>query len=505
MVPPDPPASPPATSGPPTLQPPASTGRSDGGSGHRLAWLALAVLVVVGVAVVVVLPRIVNRPDETNHARSEATDASVGAGEDATSVRESGAEGSADRAAARAEAEQTLADYLKLRARLELAGAAVWGEPEWTQSAARAIEGDSLFGYQRFRLAAVEYANARNALGALAASREDRLVAALSRAETALAENRSQTAIEEFEIALAIEPEHTGASAGLARARVRDEVVAWVRDGDRAERAGDLEAAREAYAKAAVLDAAYPPTVEGLARVTAAVVERDFREAMTRALVDIDAGRFDAAVAALDTAVRLRPEDRAVADARRSLVSARERAELERLRKQVAARERAENWSGAVTIYETALKLAPSAGFAREGVERARERARLNEQVDYYLDDPERLYSPDPLVHAQDLIDSAGAIPADEPKLEAKVEELERQVRMARSPVLVTVRSDGETEVAIYHVARLGRFEERSLELRPGSYTVVGARPGYRDVRRVIDLKPGSAPVPVVIRCEERI
>ena len=198
---------------------------------------------------------------------------------------------------------------------------------------------------------------------------------------------------------------------------------------------------------------------------------------MTRALADMEAGRFDAAAAGLDAAARLRADDPAVADARRRLAAGRQRAELARLRKQVVTRERAEDWAGAVTIYEKALAQAPSAGFAREGIERARERARLNEQVDYYLDDPERLYSPDPLAHAERLIDSAGTVPADEPKLEAKVEELERHVRVARRPLLLTMRSDGETEVAIYHVARLGRFEERSLELPPGTYTVVGSRP----------------------------
>ena len=155
MVLPDPPASPPATSGPPTLRPPGSARGPDDDSGHRLIWIGLAVLVILGLAVVVVLPRIVNRPDEPGRMADETPADVLHDREDAMRVPEE-AEGSADRAAARADAEQTLADYLKLRARLELASAAVWGEPEWTQAAARVIEGDSLFGYQRFKLAAKE-------------------------------------------------------------------------------------------------------------------------------------------------------------------------------------------------------------------------------------------------------------------------------------------------------------------------------------------------------------
>jgi len=58
--------------------------------------------------------------------------------------------------------------------------------------------------------------------------------------------------------------------------------------------------------------------------------------------------------------------------------------------------------------------------------------------------------------------------------------------------------------VVIYQVGRLGRFSVRTLELRPGTYTVVGSREGFRDVRKVFTLQPGSK-VEILVRCEERI
>ncbi len=66
-------------------------------------------------------------------------------------------------------------------------------------------------------------------------------------------------------------------------------------------------------------------------------------------------------------------------------------------------------------------------------------------------------------------------------------------------------RGDQLTEVVVYKVGRLGTFERRDLDLRPGSYTVVGSRRGYRDVRRQLVIQPGVAPEPVAIRCQERI
>ena len=72
-------------------------------------------------------------------------------------------------------------------------------------------------------------------------------------------------------------------------------------------------------------------------------------------------------------------------------------------------------------------------------------------------------------------------------------------------PVRVRLESDGLTDVVVYQVGTLGTFEGRALELRPGVYTVVGTRRGYRDVRRQLVIEPGKEPPPLVVRCEERI
>jgi hypothetical protein len=51
----------------------------------------------------------------------------------------------------------------------------------------------------------------------------------------------------------------------------------------------------------------------------------------------------------------------------------------------------------------------------------------------------------------------------------------------------------------------LGRFSQQILDLRPGTYTVVGSRSGYRDVRRRLTVDPNRPPRPLDVRCEEKI
>jgi hypothetical protein len=65
--------------------------------------------------------------------------------------------------------------------------------------------------------------------------------------------------------------------------------------------------------------------------------------------------------------------------------------------------------------------------------------------------------------------------------------------------------SDNLTDVMVYRVGRLGRFTQHVLDLRPGSYTVVGSRAGYRDVRQSLTVSPNRDSKPLMVRCEEKI
>ena len=57
----------------------------------------------------------------------------------------------------------------------------------------------------------------------------------------------------------------------------------------------------------------------------------------------------------------------------------------------------------------------------------------------------------------------------------------------------------------VHKVGRLGTFTRKVLELRPGTYMVVGTRSGFRDVRRQLVVEPSGPPPPLVVRCEEEI
>ena len=57
----------------------------------------------------------------------------------------------------------------------------------------------------------------------------------------------------------------------------------------------------------------------------------------------------------------------------------------------------------------------------------------------------------------------------------------------------------------VLKVAKLGRFKEHELKLKPGNYTAVGSRNGYRDVRQNFTIAADSKPAPVTVICTDPI
>jgi len=467
----------------PVLQPPGNGHQPDETGDNRWLWISLALALVLGLAVILVLPRLIDTPQQQTAASTGPADAG------AVSVTA-------------ADANKAMQDWLQLRARLELENIAQWGEPGWSQAVDMAQFGERLLVQRYFSAAKHNFTRAVQQLQQLDNGRRLLLSEALAAGFDALAGNDVTTAVKNLEQVLVIEPDHQGAQTALSRALVRAEVLQQMSIAVQAEANGDPVAAQAAYRQAIALDAVYEPALDALERVTDQLHTLAFQDAMTRALSALDAGKLQAAGEALDEAARLQPDNQVVADNRQRLQQMWRAAALASLRRQAATQAGRENWQAVVDFYQQALKIDSSAGFATAGLTHAGERVKLNAQFDHYLQQPDRIYSPDPLKNAEKLLSTAGKAPAKEPKLAARISALQQLVQQAAMPVTVTLYSDGQTEVAVYHVGRLGTFTEHRLELLPGEYTVVGTRAGYRDVRKQLQVPPGVS-VLLVIRCEE--
>lgn len=125
--------------------------------------------------------------------------------------------------------------------------------------------------------------------------------------------------------------------------------------------------------------------------------------------------------------------------------------------------------------------------------------------ADDFLARPERLGSPSVAGAVRETLRGAKALAPLSARLETSAGALERAIEAGQTPVPVRILSDGRTEIGIRGVGRVGRTEERVIELRPGDYVFEGKRPGYRS--RLVEVTVqagGDAPVEVRIVCDER-
>jgi serine/threonine protein kinase/tetratricopeptide (TPR) repeat protein len=405
----------------------------------------------------------------------------------------------------RASAEQARALFeQRLRA---LVGLEAHRWEAWKFSVARDFgdEGARQFGGAEFSAAEAAYRRGIDQLAAIEATIPDVVAAAVADGEKALAKGDSAAATEAFELAIRLDPSNIRAQQGHRRAQVLDQVLELMDRGAAAERTGDLDAAAVAYRRAAQLDPLWTDARDATQRVTAAAERRTFSEHMSRVLAALDAGNLAIAREAVADARNMRPGSPEVAEADRRISNEQRRRTLATLRADARQAESAEAWAEAVDLYTQVLAIDGNLAFAKTGKRRAAARLELGAAIEYHLGHPGRLVDDDVFGEAISLLERARTIDPRGPLLSGQITRLDALVTRSSIPVPVSLHSDNETQVVIYKVGRLGVFSRKTLELRPGTYTVVGTRPGFRDVRLEITVKPDGPNPPVVVRCKEEV
>ena len=406
-------------------------------------------------------------------------------------------------------AEEQLEIALQRQARLENAGVRIWGVERLVTSYAEAtrtlVDGDKHFRAGDFDRAAAAYRQAASRFEQLAVSRPERLDRALKNAAAALELLDDVAATHHFEIALAAEPGNAIAEKGLRRARNLPRVLELFETARQSEAAGEHDRALQGYREVETLDSEFQPPHDARLRVERRIAERDYRRAVSDALSALDRRDYSRSKGALAIAKKLRPDAAEVREIAIRMRAAIQRDRLDDLRRQASVHDRSEDWAASLRVYNDALGIDADAAFAVQGKSRAKRFLALNQQLDHYLSQPDRLYSPEPLAQARRMNITIAAIENAGPKLSAKSQRLSALIASAIEPRPVILRSDENTSVAVHRVARFGKFKERRLTLRPGTYTAFGSRPGYRDVRIRFSVRPSSNEIVVVVRCEEQI
>lgn len=469
---------------------PASTGIALGALGITALGVALAIVFFA-------LPRWVER---------SARDAQVAVvAEPVAPEPVASALSPAELARLEAEAGRLLAELLGQQQALAAQGAEGWGGKDWPAYLELSRGGDDAYLAKRFDAAVDAYRSALAAGEVLAARSIETVSRAIDAARQAVAAGNAELALAQYDVALGIEPDNPTAKTERARAERLPDVLAFVASGDQRRTAGELTAAAEQYRQALAIDAHWEPARESLTAVETTIANERFEALMSAGFGALAEERYDAAAEQFRAALAMRPGAREASD---GLAQAEQGAKLDQIalaEARALAFERRERWDQAIAQYRAALESDATVAFARTGLERATARADLDAKLENLLANPNLLFRDAVLEDARELRDQATATTERGPRLDDQLARLERLLTLASTPLKVELRSDLETEVTLYRVGPLGAFMVKEVELRPGTYTAVGSRNGYRDVRQTFTVVPGRDLPPINIVCSEPI
>ena len=502
-----------------SLKPPASAKRSKpvtGISRHtvpaKLAWAAFFLLLIVALGVFYYLPKTIqhsrHKKEVAENTTLPAQDASRHPPSPSSTTSIKGGItpwAQAQLAQDRRTAEQILTDLVEKQSALERKGVVIWGAPTFESAQAKAAEGDEAFRQNNFKMATHAYSEGVKLMEQLLEEAQSVFNTTLTEGWEAFKAENSESAKKSFKLALTIDPSHEEAKQGLARAETLEQVLELSESGRQHEQQNNLPRAQADFQQASQLDPEFEPVRAALLRINNKLRNISFKQTMSEGFASLNRQDYNAARKSFERARNLKPQSQEPLDGLAQVDLNLRLSQIAEHQHSARLLEQQERWNEAVKHYAAALKLDPTLVFAQQGKTRSVEQSTLSKKLNFFIENPQRLASKDVLDSAIKLKHEALAVATSGPIRQQQITSLSKLIEQAQTPVPVRLESDNLTNVVLYKVGKLGSFNTRKLDLRPGTYTAVGTRAGYRDVRLQFTVVAGKIPTPVVVRCEEKI
>ena len=408
-------------------------------------------------------------------------------------------------AAALAQLDSQRADLQKQAADLDARGAAAWDGTEYSAAQLQLAEANGAAAAGGIAIALQHLSQAQQLLTHVAQKEPQALAAQLKAGDTALAAGHQDMASQAYALARRIDPNSQRAIDGARRARLLNGVLPLLKDARRAELAHNYSRAAQDFSQALALDPGNAEAKEGLARANAAFGNDSYARSVGAGFAALGAGRLAEAETDFRQALGFRAQGKEATEGLQRVSAAMQASRLAALRQQAAGLEAQEHWRQAIAVYDTALREDPSLAFAKRGKSQDEARAELSESLQRIIDHPDRLIFPSAKDEAVTLLQQAREQTSPGPALQAQVARVAQLLPQLDRPVLLNMISDNATQVTIPSIGVFGTFGRREIRLKPGTYTVVGTRYGYRAVHQEFTVEPGQQTVTITVSCSEPI
>jgi tetratricopeptide (TPR) repeat protein len=470
-------------------------------AGERPNWVmpALGSLVVLALLVFFWLPRQIDTGSIEVDAGESAPNRGKPAAVDVSPWSD------AQLARQRKDAQAILAELLDEQFALEELAVERWAAEEFAAAQASAATGDEQYRTQQYLEAASTYQLALDEMLAVKARVDTEFEEQMRLGLEALRSDQGQPAVEALDLAVTLRPEDLAAQQALERAHKLEPLLALLLQANEARDSGDLEQALAMLRQAHAMDKQHAGAEAQLRSVEREIARRDFNAAMTAGYAALDEARYDEAERQFLKAQKILPSAGETENALLQTRNSRIRAKIDAFGARAEEAEDRESWDQAIAAYREILALDETVIFARAGLIRSQTRSTLDKRLSEALAKPERLGDDRIYQQTRSLYQQALSLEKKGPLLRKQLSALDELLQLAIVPIPVLLHSDEQTDVTVYKVAHLGTFRRQQLSLKPGTYTAVGVRNGYRDVRLEFTVAHNRDNNIVEISCTEPI
>ncbi len=462
----------------------------------------IVALVIVLAGVLFFLPRInpaIDFPTDTDKVDQGSTSSKVPRTERISPLSD------AEALVFRREAQDLLVEIVDLKNSLLEQNVQTWAAAEFDSITSDLATAESQYQSGEYALAKRDYADVRSQFHALRDSFQPRLEELLKEAEAAIADYRAADALELFQLVLAMEPPNARGNDGAALASVLPEIQLEMTDAINCRSRQDLNCALRHTQQALSLNVGFIPARALNDALSTELVQQRYQAKMSQGFLALEQQRWDSARKAFGEAQSILPEQSNTALAFAQTDAAQEQIEVTQLLDKARALESQEEWDRAQKIYEKLLRRDASLVEPTVRLIVVRARAKIAAQYRRYLADPMLLTRSRDAVQAEQLLQDTAALALKSPLLADQHKLLSKHLSIMKTPKQIAFTSNGQTEVTVFKVAKLGRFNETTLTLKPGKYIASGNRQGYRDVRVEFVVRGDSAVPLVSIACVDLI
>lgn len=164
-----------------------------------------------------------------------------------------------------------------------------------------------------------------------------------------------------------------------------------------------------------------------------------------------------------------------------------------------------ENWNSALSYYIKASAIAPDNKNLLDKMRATQAIISLRDNIARHLGSPNRLGAANVRADAKRLVRDSTAFFDFSPSLKTTSTELSELISAYEKKVPLLVRSDNQTNILVRGMGKIGKTDERYIELHPGTYMFEGQCPGYKSRLVKVVIKPGVTNMTLEVICNERL